>query len=102
MVRGGGFDREVERIIRQKIGAFSEDILTQRCIALGAEIIQTNADFCAEFHFMPNYPIRMKIWFADEEFPPSGRMFLDSSAEHYLSIEDAVTVGTLILEQLSR
>lgn len=49
---------------------------------------------------MPNYPVWLKIWFADDEFPASGRLLLDASAEHYLSIEDAVTVGELLLKLL--
>ena len=37
----------------------------------------------------------------DEEFPASGRLFLDESAAHYLTVEDAVTVGGLLLERLA-
>mgnify|MGYP005796112937 FL=1 len=48
------------------------------------------------------YPVTLKIWFADEEFAASGRMFLDGSAEHFLSVEDAVTVGDLILEEIQK
>ena len=29
-------------------------------------------------------------------------MFLDGSAEHFLSVEDAVTVGDLILEEIQK
>lgn len=42
------------------------------------------------------------IWFADEELEGSGRMLLNANAEHYLSVEDAVTAGELILEELTR
>ena len=49
----------------------------------------------------PRYPVWLKVWFADEEFPASGRLLLDESALHYLTIEDAVTVGSLILDQLT-
>ena len=45
--------------------------------------------------------VLLKVWFADEEFPASGRLLLDESAPHYLTIEDAVTVGSLILDQLT-
>lgn len=100
MVRGGGFDRDVENIIQKSSAHLSYDLLAKRSLSLGAEIVSSNADFCAKFQFMPNYPIWLKIWFADEEFPASGRMLLDSSAEHYLTIEDAVTAGPLILDKL--
>lgn len=42
----------------------------------------------------------INIWFEDEEFPASGKMLLDGSADHYLTVEDAVTAGTLVLELL--
>lgn len=100
MVRGGGFDHDVEKAISQKLGLLTQKELEKRCLALGAKLQPSNADICAEFMFAPNYPVWLKVWFADEEFPASGRMLLDASAEHYLSIEDAVTVGSLILDKL--
>ena len=100
LARGMGFDRNVEEIVSQRVQATKEDEIKEQCLSLGAKIIPSNADLCAEFRFMPNYPVWLKIWFEDDEFPASGRMFLDASAQHYLSIEDAVTVGTLILNRL--
>ena len=47
------------------------------------------------------YPVLLQIWFADEEFAPSGRLLLDSCASHYLTMEDAVMVGELLLKLLS-
>lgn len=43
----------------------------------------------------------LKIWFADEEMDASGRMFLNKNADHYLTVEDAVTVGDVILNSLA-
>ena len=83
LVRGGGLDRNAELIVRRDLG------------------LPSNADFCARFDFAPRYPVWLKVWFADEEFPASGRLLLDESAPHYLTIEDAVTVGSLILDQLT-
>ena len=99
LARGHNFDRDAERQI-QHLGALSAAELKLRCRDMGAQLCPSNADFCAEFHFMPNYPVWLKLWFADDEFPASGRLLLDASAEHYLSMEDAVTVGTLILNRL--
>ena len=42
----------------------------------------------------------MKIWWADDEFEASGRIFTDPSAEHYLSIEDSVTAVSVFIERL--
>ena len=101
LVRGSGLDRNAELIVRRDLGILPPEELERRCRSLGAELLPSNADFCARFDFAPRYPVWMKVWFADEEFPASGRLLLDESAPHYLTIEDAVTVGSLILDQLT-
>ncbi len=101
LVRGGGFDRDTEQLIGTILRRLPREELVRRCRALGAEMVPSNADLCARFRFAPRYPLWMKIWFADEEFPASGRLLADRSAPHYLSIEDAVAVGALILNRLA-
>ena len=101
MVRGGDFDRRAEQVIRQRLGRLSAAELRRRCLALGAELEPSNADICARFPFLPRYPVWLRLWLADEEFPASGRMFIDEAAAHYLTVEDAVTVGDLLLERLT-
>ncbi len=101
MVRGGDFDRRAEQVIRRQLGRLSAAELRRRCLALGAELEPSNADLCARFPFLPRYPIWLRLWLADEEFPASGRMFIDEAAAHYLTVEDAVTVGDLLLERLT-
>ena len=98
LARGGGFDRQCELTIAQRIANADPDSLRRACEALGAEIVPSNADLCAVFPFLPLYPVTLKIWFADEELPGAGRMFLDESASHFMSVEDAITVGGLILD----
>ena len=100
LVRGSGFDRLVETKTARILGKLTEAELVRRCIALGGVIQKSNADLCAAFSFLPMYPLVLKMWFADEDFPASGRLLLDSSAEHYLTIEDAVTLGETFLQML--
>lgn len=69
--------------------------------ALGGEKKQSKADLCVEIPFLPMYPITVNIWFADDEYPASGKILLDESADHYLTVEDAVAVGELILERIA-
>ena len=45
-------------------------------------------------------PMWLKIWLADEEFETSGKLLLSKSADHYLTIEDAVTVGDVFLRKI--
>lgn len=101
MARGENFNRDVERVVREKLGKMDAAELERRCRALGAKIVLSNADFCAEFFFAPRWPVWLKLWLADDEFPASGSMLVDESAAHYLTIEDAVTVGSLILDALT-
>ena len=101
LVRGGGLDRNTELIVRRDLGVLPREELARRCETLGAELLPSNADFCARFDFAPRYPVWLKVWFADKEFPTSGRILVDESAPNYLTIEDAVTVGSLILDCLT-
>ena len=67
---------------------------------MGGVLTPSNADVCAVFSLFPNCPITLKLWFADEEIPSSGRLFLDRSASHYLTVEDTVTAGSVLMEVL--
>lgn len=101
MVRGGDFDRRCEAVIRQHLGGMEPEALREKCAALGARFVEDNADLCAEFDYLPRFPMTLRIWFADEEFPASGRLMLNASADHYLTIEDAVTAGQLLMYKLA-
>ena len=100
MVRGGGFDRQSERTLSLQLGNASLDKVQKACEKLGAKLTDSHADLCAVFYVFPLYPVTLNLWFADEEIPGSARLMLDKSAGHFLSVEDAVTIGTLIMELL--
>jgi len=104
LVRGSGFDRTCEQMMARYFTKKPLENLHAVCNALGASIESSNADLCAVLPFLPQYPVTWKLWLAEEEdeIDGSGRLFLNSSADHYLSAEDAVTVGTLILDRLQR
>lgn len=101
-IRGEQFDRACERSIQNSIGEYDPNKLAVICENLGAEIMNGKADLCAEFSFLPLYPLTLNIWFAEEDLPGSGKILLDSSAGHHLSTEDAVTVGDLLLEMIQK
>ena len=96
MVRGGGIDRRCELAMKD----LNADTLARICESIGGESISSNADIAYRIPFLPQFPVTLKIWLPDEEFPASGRMLLDASADHYLTIEDAVTVAEIILERI--
>ena len=100
----GCFDRTSEQTMAGYFAKKPLQNLQAVCTSLGASIEPSNADLCAVLPFLPQYPVTWKLWLAEEEdeIDGSGRLFLNSSADHYLSVEDAVTVGTLVLDRLQR
>ena len=100
MIRGGGFDRDCEKALSALLKGKTEAELRRMIASLGGSFQESRADLCAVLPFLPNYPVTLNIYFADDEFEAEGRMLLDESADHYLPVEDAVTAGSIILEQL--
>lgn len=99
-VRGEQFDRLCERTIAATIGNYELEKLEKICLEMGATLKDSRSDLCAVFSFVPRYPLTLNLWLAEEELPGSGKIFLDRSAGHQLSTEDAVTIGDLLLEMI--
>ncbi len=100
--RGSNYDRKCEDLIRRVWCSRDLEKIEAACQSLGASFIDSNADLCAEFPFLPRYPMTLKLWLPEEDIPGSGRLFLSASAEHYLTIEDAVTAGEILWEELEK
>ena len=100
LIRGTKFDRTADTALAGFLKGREPEQLKEVCRALGAVFRDSNADLCAVFPFLPRYPVIVKMWFADEEFPASGKMLVSGVADHYLTIEDAVTVGEVMLRRL--
>lgn len=100
LIRGTKFDHDMERELGGFLDGMTHEQLCRVCEGLGAQFVEERADLCAVFPFLPRYPVWLKVWFADDEFEASGKFLLSKSADHYLTIEDAVTVGELLLSKL--
>lgn len=100
MVRGSGIDRKFEQTI-QLMKQLDEHVLDAVCAGMGAEKIRSNADVAYRFPFLPRFPVTLKVWLPDEEFPASGRLLVDESADHYFTIEDAVTLAEILIEKIA-
>lgn len=101
LIRGTNFDHAAERELERILNDKEPEKITEACKSLDAELMESNADLCANFRIFPKYPLVLKIWFADDEFPASGKLFLQDNADHYLSVEDAVTAGEILIKKLS-
>ena len=95
---------QFQNVVYQAVPAAAE-CATEEEVRAAAKIpcliVRGNNDYSTRLPFLPMYPVTLNYWQADEEFPASGRLLLDSSAEHYLTVEDSVTVGELILQALT-
>lgn len=102
LVRGTKFDKssstELSGIFENKDEAQIEQMLSGLC----AEAAQSKADIGAVISFLPNFPFFINIWLADEEFPVSAKLLVPKNADHYLTIEDAVTAGEVVIGALRR
>ena len=83
LIRGTKFDRTAEQKLEKLLQDKDPEKIQKACKNLGAEFTETKADLCAVF------PVA------------SGKIFLQDHADHYLSVEDAVTVGEILLQKLS-
>ena len=101
LIRGVKFDRASDERLGKILKGRTLHEIETACEALDAKFVETGADLCANFQVFPKFPITLKAWLADDDFPASGKLFLQDNADHYLSVEDAVTAGEILLQKLS-
>ncbi|MBM4054050.1 MAG: DUF3786 domain-containing protein [Planctomycetes bacterium] len=82
------FQRNAEEKIAIKFN-YDKEGLKIRCRELGGVAGQgkMKADYVYQFDLLPKIPLYLCFWDADDEFPASCKLFLDSSAEDYIDIE---------------
>ena len=100
LIRGTGFDRTVDMELEKILKGKDIEDIKKLLGTLGAEIVDGRADLSAVISICPRYPLLLNIWLEDEEFPASGKLLADKNADHYLTIEDAVTAGEILLQRL--
>lgn len=100
LVRGTKYDHTMDHELCSFLKGKSTEQIKELAESCGGKFVESNADLCVRFEFLPFYPLWLKIWLADEEFEASGKLLLSKSADHYLTIEDAVTVGDVFLRKI--
>lgn len=100
LIRGTGFDRTADIELGRFLKGKDIEDLKRILGVLGAGFVDGRADLSAELLMFPRYPLRLNIWMEDEEFPATGKLLVDKNADHYLTIEDAVTAGEVLLRRL--
>jgi len=102
LVRGHGFDFSSQSDMKRMFLGKADDQIRRALLEAGGLEVPSKADFGVKFDFLPRYPLYINVWFADEEFPAQGKMLADSSAPHYLTLEDSVAAGEILLDRISR
>ena len=109
--RAAGFERQYRERF-EKLGEYSAEQLKRACEAMGAEFLNDrSADLSAVFPFMPQYPIRMNFWFADEAdedededefdaFPASGKLLVNDGVRTTLNMEAAGQLMLFLMKRL--
>jgi hypothetical protein len=87
--RGLGFDKDIGLMFARDCREASAEDVARACEALGGRVVPGNADVTAVICYAPRFPITVRFWCGDEEFPSSGKTLVDASAEHYLTLEAA-------------
>lgn len=101
LARGTSFDRENDRII-SRIGQHAPQAIRAAAAKLGGTELHENSDLTFLFPFLPHIPMKLILWLADEEFPASGKVLFDTSAETDLQVEAAGTAAGILLIILER
>lgn len=100
LARGTKHDAAMAQALTAFLNGKTEAQIRQVFYNLGGQILPGKADLNVVLPFLPKFPLYLNIWFADEDFPPSARLLVDPCAPHFLTIEDAVTVGDIVITQL--
>lgn len=102
LVRGSKYDKtssvNLSRLYKDK----DPEQILKELESLGGKAVKIRADLSVLLPFLPRFPFLLNFWFADEEFPLSAKILVSESADHFLSIEDAVTAGDILLGHLER
>ena len=90
------------RCIRRLAFTFSGkgEAVARRMQALGG-VPYEKGDIGWEFPFMPGLSIRISIWNADEEFPPSAQILFSDNFQYAFDADDMAYSGDIFIKILS-
>ena len=78
--------------------------LQEACRRIGGRKpqISAGADVCWEFDLFPFFPVQLRFWEKDEEFPPQIRLLWDKNSLKFMHFETLYYVMHLLLEHLRK
>ena len=96
LAKGTSFDRDNDRMI-SRIGLHDPQAIREAAAKLGGTELYEKIRFVLFVFLLPHIPIKFNLWLPDEEFPASGKVLFDASAENDLQIEAAGTAAAICL-----
>ena len=100
--RGAGFDRDISLMFSRDMRDASPEDVARACGRLGGTVVPGTADVTAVIPYAPRFPVTVRFWSGDEEFPPSGKTTVDAFAEHYLTLEAAGGACSSVVQAIAR
>lgn len=102
VTRGRGFDKDIETMFDRYFSNITADEFLARCLQLGGKELRGRADVEVVIPYAPMFPILVRFWESDDEFAASGKLLVDRSAEHYLSIDGAGGACSAVIEAIRK
>ena len=102
VTRGRGFDKDIETMFDRYFSNITADEFLARCLQLGGKEFRGRADVEVVIPYAPMFPILVRFWESDDEFAASGKLLVDRSAEHYLSIDSAGGACSAVIEAIRK
>ena len=99
LIRGTKYAHSSEQWFARFLKGKTREQLEEICLKLGGRKMERRGDLNMFLPFLPYFPVLFCYWEPDDEFDAAGRFLLDRTADHFLSIEDAVTVGEILQKQ---
>ena len=100
LVRGSSFDREVDSILASRFRDVEPERIIRACEKLGGQVFPGSADLSVSFHFAPHFPMLLNLWYADDEFPASGKVLINDGVKHHLGTEAIGTLAVFLVRML--
>ena len=99
--RSVGFQKETDHAFARAAHKAYIKEFRQACQKIGGVLSDGKGDVCCVVYFAPRFPVMLNFWEADDEFPASVRMYVDTQAEHYLTLEGAGTACGCVINRVT-
>ena len=98
--RGYGFDKDIALMFERSFNDMTSEEFKRLACRIGSVESGHRADASIVVQYAPRFPILVNFWESDDEFPCSGKVFVDANAHHYIAIEAAGGACSAVIQRL--